>query len=274
MTTSNHQCFERREHFADTSGHRELETIDAVNRAEIVEYCSNTNSQGRGVVRLRKFAIKFGRIGCEEVANQALAYQQLDPSIVIVPKIHCYFTEAGRDYLVMEYIEGYTKQLDQMEDLMPALVRAVMHMHTFECDTPGPANRGSCTGTLWPEDEQIILQSREDLSQCVKARLLNKHDRFCLDGTPFVFIHGDLNLRNILFLDNRICLLDWEFAGYFPRSAEIAILYQSYAENMDDLRFRDQLAAAILARNPLTKMESNQVDCWLEFAFNSIRFSW
>lgn len=88
--------------------------------AEIIEYCSNTYPQGRGMVRLRELAIKFGRISDEEVANQIEAHHELDFDIILVPKIYCHFTETGRDYLVMEYVEGYTREVDKIRDLVPA----------------------------------------------------------------------------------------------------------------------------------------------------------
>lgn len=42
----------------------------------------------------------------DEASNQQQAYQLLNPRIVRVPRVYCYFTDARKSYLVIEYMKG------------------------------------------------------------------------------------------------------------------------------------------------------------------------
>lgn len=254
--------------------------MDIPSQQEVVETCAKFERELAGVsnspriVRIRDFAVKFGRISDEEVSNQRRAYDLLDPTIVKVPRIFSYFSSAGTRYMVMEFIHAIIPTRNWDETSIDNIVRAILHLHSFECDRPGPTNGGFCKGTLWPDDDRVSFSTHEHLEAYVESRLTDMRGKFG-NTSPLVFVHGDLALRNILLsTDGAVWLVDWEFAGYFPRSAEVAILRQGHCQNMDDLHFRQSLADTLSRRENHSEEEERQVEAWLEFSFNSIRFAW
>ncbi|EMC97263.1 hypothetical protein BAUCODRAFT_130468 [Baudoinia panamericana UAMH 10762] len=233
--------------------------------------CLSSNGNSK-VVRAGNIAIKFGRVTNEEVAGQLHARELLDPAIVRVPQIYSYFSFNGEDYVVMEFVDGAKQETIEDDETVVKVGRIVSHLHTFTRYAPGPVNMGRCMGPLWSEDERMSFTSTQSLETYVNSRLVRQTGMFSISDTPMVFTHGDIAPRNLLFAVSGIWLLDWEFAGYFPRSAEIATFRLDAGKRASDVPFYDRLEATILQRNPLTLAESAQVACWQELALNHLRF--
>ncbi|KAK3669277.1 hypothetical protein LTR78_010851 [Recurvomyces mirabilis] len=236
--------------------------------------CSKPFYAGTFVTRLRAFAIKYGHVSREEVNNQRHAHDVLNPNIVRVPQVFRYFSAAGKDYLVMEYVEGEPKTVILDDETIDTVARIVNHLHGFTSQQAGPAGGGRCSGTLWPEDEDITMLSSQDIEYTVNSRTSSTSRRFNLGESPLVFTHGDVAPRNILFSRSGIWFLDWEFAGYFPRAAEFAALSQDYGANVEDIRFRQRVLDTLKSTAPLSDNETCQAQLLLEYAFNNIRFAW
>lgn len=69
-------------------------------------------------------------------------------------------------------------------------------------------------------------------------------------------------------------LFDWEFAGYFWRTAEIARMRLGVGDGDSGSHFSDSLDRAILRNSPLSGPESLQLACWQELAVNHVRYCW
>ncbi len=160
-----------------------------------------------------------------------------------------------------------------MHDLafIKTIAGVVNHMHTFTRDLPGLVNGGIYCGPLWPEDDRTPLLTKEGFEHRMNAGLTESFGKFAVATTPLVFTHCDISARNLLFDDYSIWLLDWEFAGYFPRSAEIATLRLDVGKECANLDFYRDLEYAILEEKPLAPQESEQLECWREFVLNHVR---
>ncbi|KAL2798160.1 hypothetical protein BJX66DRAFT_295805, partial [Aspergillus keveii] len=56
-------------------------------------------------------------------------------------------------------------------------------------------------------------------------RLEYRNDTIDLSLNPLVFCHGDICPRNIILEDDgSICLVDWGYAGFYPRFFELLAL--------------------------------------------------
>lgn len=249
-------------------------------RHQIVSHC-RPHLQTSGyrtkypIVRLDDYAIKFGVVEAGEVNTQRHAWESLDPRFGFVPEVYDYFSWEGVDYLVMEFVEadGGTGLDDAA---IEAIAKLVIHMHTLTGDRVGPVHGGGkCRGTLWPDGEEILVESLSHLETIINSRaMMSTQDRACFTGSPLVLVHGDLAPRNIILARKGICLIDWEYGGFLPRSAEITVLYQNHGVNGRDIIFRDNLLGAIFKEQPLDAVEDQQVDSWSLFVFNCTRYSW
>ena len=181
---------------------------------------------GRRIVRISEQAVvKFG-IGVTECEanNQSGAYLLLDPRVVRVPQVYRFFTKGQYGYIVMEYIKG--RVLTPLED--PNLIRKVAstlaHMAEISRRVPGPVRSGVPRGLLWPENEDLSFKNVLDVEKYFNSRLRLGGARLVFGQCSVVLCHLDIAPRNILWQeDGSICLLDWEYAGFYPRILEICV---------------------------------------------------
>ncbi|KAK0822609.1 hypothetical protein LTR73_009187 [Friedmanniomyces endolithicus] len=250
---------------------------NTIDQSRIVEICDDPRkdriyTKGRvEIVRAGTWAIKFGKISSEEISNQLHAQDLLDPAVVRIPRIHAHFHTNGVDYVVMKYVDGEKRESIRDLAMIRTIAGIVNYMHTFTRDVPGPVNGGACYGPLWSEDDRSVLPTKEHLEDYVNSRLIRNVGKFTVATTPMAFTHLDISARNLLIKGPCIWLLDWEFAGYFPRSAEIATLRLDVGKEPANLDFYHDLESAIFRDNPLIPQERNQVACWRELALNHIR---
>lgn len=200
---------------------------------ELVAFCSSASCEtlgeassncGRKIIKVSEQAvIKFG-VGVteSEANNQRGAYLLLDQSIVRVPQVHRFFTAGQYGYIIMEYIKG--KVLTPLEDqhLIHRVACILAHLSKISCHIPGPLMSGVPRGLFWPENEDLFFKTMLDVERYFNSRLAKGGFQLDLGQSSAVLCHLDVAPRNILWQeDGSICLLDWEYAGFYPRVLEV-----------------------------------------------------
>ncbi|KAG8627730.1 hypothetical protein KVT40_003603 [Elsinoe batatas] len=219
-------------------------------RDEVVRYCeeysaSQPESRTR-LVNFRGLAVKFGQVTSEEAENQRLASSLIAPEYGFAPQVYDYFSTDESAFLVMEYID----ERDAWVRYSPPLLG------------------NAVARSRWRHYVGFASRARRHRQLCLDAPLST-------EDSPLVLTHGDISRRNIMISrQQKLYLVDWEFAAYLPRSAEFAILRQDYGTNQDDREFRRLLHQEMLQQCPLSVKEEIEVDKWLVFAFNTTRYIW
>ncbi|KAG4428876.1 hypothetical protein IFR05_015637 [Cadophora sp. M221] len=133
-------------------------------------------------------------------------------------------------YLFMEYVPGQSLQdvdLKENIDIISRVARILKHLGDIrDGQVPGPIGTGEPQGYIWGDDgARATFDSMADMEDWLNKRLLMHEKSINLSSCPLVFCHMDLCRRNmILEEDDTICLLDWGFAGLYPRFFEIISL--------------------------------------------------
>lgn len=220
---------------------------------DIVRLCPHPGAEncGRSLERiLGNVLVKYGwSVTKDEAANQIFAYNQSQGTKIRVPKVYRYFQKSEIGYLVMELIDGISladlAPFD--ESLMQNLAQALYDFKTkAEVDFPGPREHGIPRGYLFSENGAgEPLDSMEKLNLWLerRAQLTASERKFQFQLTDCVFCHLDLSYRNIILSNGSFCLLDWEFAGFYPRVFEkYCILFLGQKE---DYRYAKDLADSL-----------------------------
>lgn len=159
--------------------------------------------------------------------------------------------------IVMEYVHG--RPLDECwdelseerrENVCQQVADAVRQLQSLEVERPGPIGGGP-SQSYWFRDRTGPFKSRRHLEDWYTAVLelcksLNKADQ---DAPPFtgkfkklVMTHLDLAPRNIILEEgDKVCLLDWDFAGAYPPHFERATLMKQWRDG----EFTSRVLAAI-----------------------------
>ncbi|KAI9732289.1 MAG: hypothetical protein M1818_007609 [Claussenomyces sp. TS43310] len=103
-------------------------------------------------------AVKFGPdVTKAEADMQAYAWTHLDHNIIRVPKVYRFFSSAQQDgreigYLVMEFIEGSSREAYHCNNIINRLVRAILQISEIPIP-PGPiGGKQEPRGYLWGDD--------------------------------------------------------------------------------------------------------------------------
>ncbi|OBT66935.1 hypothetical protein VE03_04179 [Pseudogymnoascus sp. 23342-1-I1] len=219
----------------------------------LIELCHQTEELNgiiggyKAAIRVIKLsndiAVKFGRgVTAAEARTQEFAHQNVNPSIVHVPKVYRFFEwdydprwSSSEGYLFMEYVPGQTLaelDLDVRDDIVPRIAQIIAHLgqigvpNGLSDAVPGPIGGGSPRGYLWGEDGAgATFTCVSDLNDWLNKRLKLQKKSINLHDSPLVLCHLDLARRNmILREDNTISLVDWGFAGLYPRFYETTTL--------------------------------------------------
>ncbi|KAJ5882714.1 kinase-like protein [Penicillium subrubescens] len=121
----------------------------------------------------------------------------------------------------MEYIEG--KVIDPLEDInaIEKVAGVLDYFATLRHDIPGPLSGGICRGLLFPETEDLVFDSINEMEKWFNSRLFAHNPKLTFQGCELVLCHLDIAPRNILWQeDGSLCLIDWASAGYYPRLFE------------------------------------------------------
>ncbi len=168
----------------------------------------------------------------------------IDPSVVRVPLVYCFFTKGGIGYILMEYIQGQVHAKLESPHSISRFTRALAHFTEVQNQTLGPLAGGIHGGILWPENEDLAL-----------------------DNYNLILCHLDIAPRNIIWLaDGSMGLLDWESAGFYPRLFEVCVLRINFGK---DGEFSRLLLESMKA---LTEEEETQVELILKAFSNAQRF--
>jgi aminoglycoside phosphotransferase len=180
--------------------------------------------------------VKWGNVSPGEAATQEYAYRHLDPRIVRVPRVYRFFQDHNdptwpTGYLFMEYIPGKNLEgldVDAYREITRRLANIVRYIQEVprEIDSPGPVGGGVPRGNMWGyHDAGTTFSSVDDLNAWVNRRIEVLNKTVDLRQYPLVLCHLDLCRRNTLMMeDGSICLLDWGYAGFFPRFYEVAAI--------------------------------------------------
>ncbi|KAI9748178.1 MAG: hypothetical protein M4579_007290 [Chaenotheca gracillima] len=212
--------------------------VDFVHRTEAEHGMVGGLREGNRVIKLSDtIAVKYGySVSIEEAATQDFAHQNVKSSIVRIPKVYRYLvagTEPRRNkgYLFMEYVPGRTidaLDLSIHEDIVPRIAKIIEHLGQILGDgIPGPVGGGEPQGYLWGDDgADAIFGSVEELNAWLNKRLALRDKSIDVTPYPLVLCHMDLCRRNMILDEetNAIWLLDWGFAGFYPRFFEIYTL--------------------------------------------------
>ncbi|EGD99326.1 hypothetical protein TESG_06593 [Trichophyton tonsurans CBS 112818] len=199
----------------------------------------NDSNWGDPVVRItRNIVVKYGPgVSPGEAATQEYAYQHLDPKIVQVPRVFRYFQHREsldaklNGYLFMEYIPGQNlktrNNIGSDSEITRKLIKIIGHLGQIAGGSvPGPVGGGIPRGTLWGDGgAKREFRSLEDVNDWVNKRIEPIDETVDLTPYPLVLCHMDLCRRNmVLKKDESICLLDWGYAGFYPRFYEMAAI--------------------------------------------------
>ncbi|KAJ5730362.1 uncharacterized protein N7483_004870 [Penicillium malachiteum] len=173
----------------------------------------------------------------------------VDRNIVHIPEVYRYIESSRRStdlegYLFMEYIHGKAlKDVDFEEHshLPPRVANILIHLgKIISSDSdhiPGPLHGGQPLGYIFGDyGAKTDFTSLNDLTAYMNKRLeyCSQSKALAVNLEPInldpyaenlVLCHGDICRRNIILEeDGSLCLLDWGYSGFYPRSSELATL--------------------------------------------------
>lgn len=224
--------------------------------------CDIVSQHGKRIIKISdNTVVKWGPdVTEEEAENQRIAYELVDSRIVRVPRVYTFFfsDERGWGYIVIEFIEGNV--IDPLED--PTAIKKVAgvldYFSTLEHTIPGSLCGGFCRGLLFPETEDLIFDSLDNMERWFNSRLFEHDPKLSFQGSKLVLCHLDVASRNILWQeDGPPCIIDWASAGYYPRLFEFCA--QWVIEGKDGI-YNSRLLSSM---KPLSNREIAQKDAFL-----------
>ncbi|KAK5999802.1 hypothetical protein QM012_005208 [Aureobasidium pullulans] len=242
--------------------------------AAIVEACNNAPEgvYARTISTLSlspQLVVKHIHVTLEECRNQIKAYELLDPSIVVVPKVYRYFSHDDRIYLVMQRMHGQVRK--RIEDLhsVRRVADIIRHLQTHKSSVPGPLGGGVSRGMWWENEDVNLRGSVARLAEYIKRRLKGPQQGWTFEMSEFVMNHNDIAPRNIIWLpDGRISLIDWAHAGFYPWLMELVVL-EFNTQCGEDLGFTVPLSEEF---EPLSEAEQKNKASLQMAWFNSHRY--
>ena len=179
-----------------------------------------------------------------ELYREVLAMQYVYQHTTIpVPRVYGVWADPSGSrlgWIAMDYIHGQRldhawPNLSIWEKLRTAwilrsYVRQLRMIQDSRSSIPGPLGLGPkrCPGLVISSlREQGPFPNSEALNTfinnlCQKVNNAEVPSRYRKPGRLF-FTHNDINMRNVILgTDGRIWLIDWDFAGFFPRYFEFA----------------------------------------------------
>ncbi|KAI9767174.1 MAG: hypothetical protein M1839_004610 [Geoglossum umbratile] len=229
-------------------------------------------------------AIKFGMaVAKEEYNNQAYAYENRNG--FEVPRVHAFYEDENRGYIVMQFIKGFT--LDERPDEYPQhihnITTAILNLHSIRVPSnaiPGPVGAPGeprvPQGYLWGEcTAGRSFKSAAEMETWLNRRLQvhessRANDKISITGFPLQFCHGDIAPWNVMILDTgKICLVDWAFAGFYPYFFEIFALRISWEHKEKEAAFFPPILKKLLS---LQQYEELQVPLLKTVYFVNARY--
>ncbi|RDB18663.1 hypothetical protein Hypma_014698 [Hypsizygus marmoreus] len=201
---------------------------------------------GRKVIQITETLVVKCGAWATEVHNLNFVRAHTD---IPVPRPYLFFHKGLGYYAVMEYIPGDTLEMrwDSLEESMRMSVveqlggylRQLRTLENFS-SVPGPVDRTPCCGRWFGLFDAGPFETYDDLIAWLNrkrdASRNTTHEPFTTEGYKLVFTHQDLAPRNmILDKSNRLWVLDWELAGWYPSYFEYACVRSSVLPIPKDL---------------------------------------
>jgi len=194
--------------------------------------------QGRNIVRIASTAVM--KICIPPLPQEALNMEYVSKHSdgrIRVPHVYRNFFSGGLGYLVMEFIDGRSldtipwteRTAQERQNIILQLSEALQIMDSLRGNQPGPVGQGIPMGGLFSDyGAGRIFESAADMEPWFNHKLgIFGHGDITgkLKDEDLVMCHMDLCPRNLI-LDKagKLWILDWEWAGFFPRAFEIASL--------------------------------------------------
>lgn len=119
--------------------------------------------------------------------------------------------------------------LETRKDIVARIANIVAHLGQIPGDQrqPGPAGGGEPQGCLWGDyGAKTVFNSVEGLNTYMNRRLELRNVSIELMPHPLVLCHLAFCRRNFILKDDGVtlCLVDWGFAGFYPRFFEVAVI--------------------------------------------------
>lgn len=159
-----------------------------------------------------------------------------DHSEIPVPKILNAYSQDGKNYIVMEYIEGdllkdvsYTMAEEELAVIVEELRSYISSMRRLRAPegvligsvTQGPAidrrQFGPASGGPFQSERDFnewqLAQLRPGVALASREMYADMHK----NSNQILFSHGDLAFHNIIVKDGHVkAIIDWEYAGWYP----------------------------------------------------------
>lgn len=211
--------------------------IDLCHQAEKEGNNIGGEEYGDRIIKVsQQIAVKYGYgVTASEAATQDFAYRSVDPRVVHIPRVYRFIesneSSDPKGYLFMEYVPGRSLKdvdLEAHPDIVPRIANIVLHLSQIQGDKrPGPFGGGKPQGYIWGDHgANTEFHSIEEMNTYMNKRLEIRNDSIDLTPYPLVLCHLDLCRRNMILKedDASLCLVDWGFAGLYPRFFEIAMV--------------------------------------------------
>ncbi|KAL5357333.1 kinase-like domain-containing protein [Aspergillus floccosus] len=232
---------------------------------------------GSKVVRISdRIVVKCGDIRRSEVAARKFAYDHADRTIVYIPEVYRFIESDTQTYLFMEHVEGQTLgdvDFETHTDIPIRIANTLAHLQqiTVQSQIPGPIGGGEAYCYIFgDEGAGTTFDSVENMNAYMNRRLdamnvylsrqegQRRFDHLHLTPCPLVSCHGGICQRNIVLEpDGSLCLVDWGFAGFYPRIFEFAAI--SYVVQ-NDAAFKDPITRELTTLLSLTDKEKQDID--------------
>uniref|UniRef100_A0A093VZM0 Ribonuclease 3 n=1 Tax=Talaromyces marneffei PM1 TaxID=1077442 RepID=A0A093VZM0_TALMA len=247
---------------------------------EVIEYCLSCDESqllgggkyGNRVVRISDTqVVKFGRgVSYYEAVSQHRALGLVDAQIVRIPRVQRFLSDKdGRGYMVMEFVTGEIHQsLTRFE--IERVAAILQHLSTITSSVPGSLGGGPSTGLLWPETNDLFINTLSDIEDWFNSRLFPEQGlrRVTLQHSKFILCHLDIAPRNLIWQDDgSVYLLDWASAGFYPRLLEF--VSQWITEGKDG-NFHSMLLQAMV---PLSDADMEQKAPICQALYNTQKYS-
>ncbi|KAL2862227.1 kinase-like domain-containing protein [Aspergillus lucknowensis] len=188
--------------------------------------------EGDKVAKLSdQIVVQYGMgITSSEAAVQELVYNTVDRDLVHVPKVYRFVrsdrSEDPRGYLFLEYVQGQPLEDTDLEPsgkTVRQIAGIIFRLGQIQNPVPGPLGGGLPLGYIYGDDgAKAPFTSIRDMNAYMNKRLEYRNDTIDLSPYPLVLCHGDICRRNIILEDDgSICLVDWGYAGFYPRFFEV-----------------------------------------------------
>jgi len=149
-------------------------------------------------------------VGNERLANEAATLRFIrENTDVPIPSLTCNFQDDESHYIITEWVEGI-HMMDIPDEKKPR-VNAEIKKHLSTLHDLRSKAIGGPTGIVIPP------------YRVFNVTMNDKWDLKSSDTEEYVFCHNDLSQQNIILDPDTFkikAIIDWEYAGFFPRYFE------------------------------------------------------